>query len=174
MTEISCDVCLDLLPLVQDHIASEDSRTLVADHLAHCERCRMAANQLLPKSQLPNDKAVLRSLRRQIGKWILLFLTVGALFGIFLTNSAGMFYNFALMPLAGMVGFFALPKDKWFVLPMTVFGLSFLSTLFLNWSEGVFSFGGALIYSVIYTALAVLGVLVSTLFSYAFRKEKKS
>ena len=32
MNEISCDVCMDLIPLVQDGIASEDSREAVEQH----------------------------------------------------------------------------------------------------------------------------------------------
>ena len=32
MSKISCDTCLDLIPLVKDGVSSQDSRKLVEDH----------------------------------------------------------------------------------------------------------------------------------------------
>ncbi|MCL2530809.1 MAG: zf-HC2 domain-containing protein [Oscillospiraceae bacterium] len=40
MTELSCAVVRDLLPLYTDELASEESRTLVQSHLQHCEDCQ--------------------------------------------------------------------------------------------------------------------------------------
>ena len=39
MKEITCDICMDLMPLVQDGIASEDSRNAVEEHVKRCEQC---------------------------------------------------------------------------------------------------------------------------------------
>ena len=36
VSDISCDVCRDLMPLVLDDVASEDSAALVRQHTAHC------------------------------------------------------------------------------------------------------------------------------------------
>ena len=33
MNKITCDMCIDLMPLVQDGVASEDSRNAVLQHL---------------------------------------------------------------------------------------------------------------------------------------------
>ena len=38
--EITCEMCMDLMPLVRDGVASEDSRLAVEDHLRSCPRCR--------------------------------------------------------------------------------------------------------------------------------------
>lgn len=40
MEELSCQVVRDLLPLYHDGVCSEDSRALVASHLAACQACR--------------------------------------------------------------------------------------------------------------------------------------
>ena len=40
MNKISCDMCIDLMPLVQDGVASEDSRNAVLQHLQECPDCR--------------------------------------------------------------------------------------------------------------------------------------
>lgn len=41
MKEISCEVCMDLIPLVRDGVASQDSRRAVAAHVCTCEACRV-------------------------------------------------------------------------------------------------------------------------------------
>ena len=35
--KISCDVILDLMPLVKDGVASDDSSTIVKEHIKNCE-----------------------------------------------------------------------------------------------------------------------------------------
>ena len=47
-SEISCDICRDLLPLVQDGVASEDSRAAVEAHLRSCPACRALAGDAAP------------------------------------------------------------------------------------------------------------------------------
>jgi len=41
MYEISCDMCMDLMPLVRDGVASPDSVAAVERHIAGCDRCRV-------------------------------------------------------------------------------------------------------------------------------------
>lgn len=40
MNKITCDMCMDLMPLVKDGIASADSREAVEAHLEACAVCR--------------------------------------------------------------------------------------------------------------------------------------
>lgn len=40
VSDISCDVCRDLIPLVADGVASEDSEALVHAHVTHCPACQ--------------------------------------------------------------------------------------------------------------------------------------
>jgi len=40
VNKITCDMCKDLMPLVKDGIASEDSRLAVTEHLKECEDCK--------------------------------------------------------------------------------------------------------------------------------------
>lgn len=49
MNEISCEVCMDLLPLVQDGVASGDSVRAVEAHVAACQHCRDALHGALPR-----------------------------------------------------------------------------------------------------------------------------
>lgn len=38
--EITCGVCMDLMPLVRDGLASDDSREAVERHVRSCAACR--------------------------------------------------------------------------------------------------------------------------------------
>lgn len=40
MNEISCEICMDLIPLVRDGAASGDSREAVEQHILQCPSCR--------------------------------------------------------------------------------------------------------------------------------------
>ena len=39
MNKISCDMCMDLMPLVQDGVASADSIAAVKQHIENCPAC---------------------------------------------------------------------------------------------------------------------------------------
>ena len=53
MREITCDMCMDLMPLVQDGVASEDSVLAVEGHIQKCPKCKaMFEGELhVPSSQ---------------------------------------------------------------------------------------------------------------------------
>ena len=53
MDKISCDICMDLIPLVKDGIASEDSCDAVTKHISKCEKCKVEFDEI--------KKPVLRS-----------------------------------------------------------------------------------------------------------------
>ncbi len=40
MNKLSCEICMDLIPLVRDGAASEESREAVEAHIAECPDCR--------------------------------------------------------------------------------------------------------------------------------------
>ena len=40
MNNITCEICKDLMPLVKDGIASEDSKIAVEEHIVECETCK--------------------------------------------------------------------------------------------------------------------------------------
>lgn len=52
MNEISCEICLDLVPLVMDGAASAGSRSAVERHIQHCPSCRaLWEGEAIPKSE---------------------------------------------------------------------------------------------------------------------------
>ena len=77
--KIPCAVCRDLMPLVQDGVASPDSEALVQAHMAVCPACRAL-----------DDGKILQKLRRRYSTHLLLLAFVGIAAGVALgyTGSA--------------------------------------------------------------------------------------
>ena len=55
--KISCNIIRDLLPLYAEDLASEDTRTMVEEHLCTCEDCTEALNDMKKKAPVPVEVA---------------------------------------------------------------------------------------------------------------------
>ncbi len=55
MMNVSCNVIKDLLPLYVEDVVSEDTRTMVAEHLAHCTDCRKQYEKLKETVTVPME-----------------------------------------------------------------------------------------------------------------------
>lgn len=176
-TSISCDICLDLIPLVRDKVASDDSNALVFEHIKNCESCReeFEHTNIASANEIDDDK-IIKSIRKSLFLTGFVFVFCGALLGVYLSNSSGMFYNFLIMPIVGGCGYLTL-KRKWYFAPLGIFVLSYVWLFIQNFIDGGLSgFRVELIWiplflSSIYTGLAVLGVAIAALLKFAFRKE---
>ena len=171
--KITCDMCIDLMPLVLDGLASDDSYNAVMEHISACESCRsMFDGQALP--QIQDDKGVLLTIKSQLRMAGLFVLILGAAVGAMLTNSQNVFYNFMIMPVLGCLGYAVMRKKWYFMLPL-IFITSFVSTFFVcllgekcGLETAVMSAG---MYSLIYTALSCVGILIGALLHFALRKD---
>lgn len=98
MYEISCEMCMDLIPLVRDGVASGDSVMAVERHVEGCEKCRAAFGGEVPegdgKTGLTKAMKRVRTMAR-VSVWALVAL------GILLCELVmqGSSYFFALMVL---------------------------------------------------------------------------
>lgn len=177
MNKISCDVCADLMPLVKDGIASEDSRALVNEHLCCCESCSRAYGIEIEAAAEWNDTAVLARIKKQMGISLLIVMIAGALFGMAIAGGSNLFYNALIMPAIGALGYVLLRKKSY----LAVGGLFLFSFLWVAVREivgGFLGYGtaGQLIamsawWAVIFAAFSALGVLIAGLLHYAFKKE---
>ncbi len=172
MNEISCAICADLLPLVKDDVASEDSRQAVEQHLANCPTCRCLAEDFSPIPP-PNDQRILSAIRRRLVFIALALVLCGALLGAGISGSSGMFYNVLLMPFIGAVGLLAFDKKGWLV-PLGVFVIVFIWTVARDSIESSLIVGltGGVFFGLIYAVLCTLGVLAAALLRFALRKEE--
>ena len=80
MNKISCDMCIDLMPLVQDGVASEDSRSYIEEHTAHCPACKkLFIEMCAPMEQTTEDRTeyvLKRVYRKQRRKAFLLWAAI--------------------------------------------------------------------------------------------------
>ena len=80
MKEIKCSVIQDLLPLYVDDVVSDDTKSLVNEHLLTCENCRNEYEQMKGTLYVPiENKATLFSqLKKRWNrkKWLLIFGSV--------------------------------------------------------------------------------------------------
>lgn len=168
--EIRCEVIQDLIALVRDGVASEESCQLVEEHLKTCESCRSEGTVLSPTPFTEDesfDKKVLNSLKKAAFRIGIALLLVGTVLGVVLTDSMGVFYNFLLMPAVGMLGYWLFREKSLFV-PLGVFVLGYLGSVF---SMG---FVAPFLLISLYTLFCGVGLGIGWLLEYAFGKEKKA
>ena len=58
MKKITCDIIKDILPLYVDDVVSMDTRTMVEEHLAECEKCKKEAEAMSKAIKIPLHKTV--------------------------------------------------------------------------------------------------------------------
>ena len=169
--DIGCEICKDLLPLVEDGVASEESCAAVQAHLERCPACRALAKGAVPPPA-PDGKALLRRVRRTLRGLTLVILLAGVLFGVGLSSSMNMFYNSLIMPAMGAAAYYVWRWKAAAVLPPLLAGMSLVCWL-LCWGWGVEAepLPAYLIWAVIYCVLALVGVAIAGLFHFALKKE---
>lgn len=180
MSKISCDTCMDLMPLVTDCIASEDSRLLVEEHIKTCESCKNVFMSADPSKVQMNDKIIVGKIKKQLSYFILVVILIGAVSGMMLTNSMNMFYNALIMPLIGGLGFLVLRKKTvWLTVGLFAFTsiwqfIQFYITEGVSQGSSIFDLAiGSLFYSGIYTFFIIIGIVIAMLLEYAFRRDSK-
>ncbi|MBR5420048.1 MAG: hypothetical protein IK115_02750 [Lachnospiraceae bacterium] len=171
MDEISCGVCRDLLPLVRDGVACEESVRAVEEHIGTCEKCSAMYNEgALPVSDADRSFA---DLKRRIRTFSLLLLCFGIFFGLGLTEGGGIFVNIILMPVMGALGYFLFGWNSVWGIPLLIF----LMRLVINIPPVIRGSGHVdlreiLTWSALYAVFALAGVVIAGLLHYAFRREE--
>lgn len=174
---IHCNVILDLIPLVKDGVASEDSSIMVHEHMKSCPLCSEEFNTfetIKHKQPSIKDERVIYAMKRSIFMAQIIILVAGAIVGVALTNSMDMFYNFIIMPVIGGISFMAIKQRSYLAVPM-VFALSYVWQAISGIILGGLDWGAlysGLWYSAIYAFLVGLGLIIAMLLKFAFKKER--
>lgn len=166
---ITCDIIQDLIPLVNDGVASPDSERLVHEHIEHCNDCRdiFELNDVprqVTESQAPDDKKILSYIRRRCMVFICLIMMLGAMAGVLFTNTSFVFQNWLIMPIVGALSYCCF-KSKGSAVATVVFMITALQGFIQNES-------GLAWYGLIYGVLILIGQLIAALLHFAFRKDK--
>lgn len=171
MNTISCDICMDLIPLVRDGVASEDSVAAVEEHLKTCPACRKAFGEGIPAPA--KEKENLIKIGNRIRVFTGMLLMFGMVFGVSLTADMNMFRNSLIMPALGCLGYFLFRWRALYLMPVLLYATSAASFL-LGLMKGLEPADSAsmLIWAGLYAVFAVAGVLIAGLLHFALRKEE--
>ena len=170
MNEISCNVCMDLIPVVQDGIASEESREAVEQHISKCEACAACYSKAVPP--VANTDKLMADIRRKVQFFWVMLLMFGIFFGLGLTASSELFYNSLIMPIVGIFGYVIFRWKAVYAVPLLLLVTNVVSFI-LNVFRGIEEIGmiSRVMWTGIYSIFVVVGIVIAGLIHYAFRKE---
>ena len=174
MNKITCDICKDLMPLVKDGIASEDSRRAVIEHVKECEICKkLYENENIEFTEInPDLERELGKLKRRLQIFSAMLLMFGVFFGLSLTASEELFYNSLIMPVIGALGYVLFRWRAIYQVPILLLVMLFIINFFeIVRGMEVMPVMGVVMWVGIYTIFVELGVLVAGLLHFAFRKQ---
>lgn len=181
---LSCEICRDLLPLVQDGVASPESEAAVRAHLQHCEACRALwpeAGENPAPAPLPDDEKVVRKLRDRVNGWLLTFIACGLIWGM--ASSRLQFLNGLLFVLIFpfVSGFtYWMGGRVWRAIPplaavlWAVYQLIDTRKFYVPDAYGSFAWlTAACMGAVVVALLCLIGTLAAALLKYAFGGKTK-
>ena len=201
-TEIPCAVCRDLIPLVQDGVASPESEALVKAHLAACPACRAlrqgialltifgllfagvrlwqaGGGQALPQSlPVPDDARLLQKIRHKYNTGLLMFAALGMGFGVLTSYGEHSNWIILIFPFVCAAAVYQDPQ-MWKLLMAVGEGIALcalLRTFVRYWQYGatLMEYPVTLIvYSVFMLGLCGVGCLIGWLLNYASGKGEK-
>lgn len=181
---LPCVICRDLLPLVQDGVASPESEAAVRAHLQHCEACRALwpeAGEPPALAPLPDDEKVVRKLRERINGWLLAFIAVGLVLGLACSRSnlaSGLLFVLIFPFVSGFTYWWG--GRVWRAIPplgavlWAVFNLVDTRRYFVPEPSGTIAWiVSALAGAAVVAALCLIGALAAALLKYAFGGKTK-
>ncbi|WP_455539040.1 zf-HC2 domain-containing protein [Terrisporobacter sp.] len=180
MNKISCDICMDLIPLIKDGIASEDSCNLVKKHIEECKMCNEFyedTDRINNENIKMNDKKVISKIKNQLMIGSMIMVMIGSFIGVGVSESEWMFYNIVIMPIVGGLGYFIFNK-KSYIVPIGIFSLTYIWDFIkyiVDISSNEMDIMSIIItplwWGIIYAALSALGIIIGFLLYIAFKKE---
>lgn len=181
---LPCEICRDLLPLVQDGVASQESEAAVRAHLQSCEACRALwseAGEENTPAPLPDDEKVVRKLRDRINGWLVLFIAFGLIWGMASSRSnvaSGLLFVLIFPFVSGFT--YWMGGRVWRVIPplaavlWAVFNLVDTRRYFVPETSGTVAWiVSALVGAAVVAVLCLIGTLAAALLKYAFGGKTK-
>lgn len=174
MNNIPCEVIMDLIPLVKDHVASKESVKLVYEHIEHCENCRSFMQDI--QSLEINDKKIIQDIKSKRNKILLSFCMIGIIMGVLLTiEPYYMFWNILVLPIIGVL--------CWIIQPTKTYRLSAIVAILFSTFKFIYillegSYYTGISFTFIFDlcivfALIELGNLLAFLIHYVWKGDKK-
>ena len=170
MIKITCDVCMDLMPLVQDNVASADSVSIVKHHLESCSECRAMFEGQIPA---PSDsKQIIKKIQRKIHTFLSMVLMFGVFFGLSLTARSELFLNSLIMPVLGCIGYYLFRWKALYITPILLLVTHLITNTFgLIYNSQYLDIASLFMWTAIYSVFSMIGTIIVGLIHFALRKE---
>lgn len=169
INEISCEICRDLIPLVKDGVASEESETAVREHTSGCAECAaLFDGKAVPNA--PEQPNALKRVKRQLNCIYIALMVLGLYVGLSVTSSMDAFYNILIMPVAGVLGYLAFRWKAVFIVPIILLAMNVITNALGLFSAERLGFSELMTWTIIYILFIIAGVVIATLFRFAFGK----
>lgn len=169
MIEFTCDMCLDMMPLVHDGVASPDTADAVAEHLKTCPNCRALYEGQRPA--MTDSAKMLNKIQKQSQIFSAMVLMFGILFGLMLTSGSGIFYNAIIMPIIGVIGYYIFRWRAVYTIPGLLL-VTHLITNALGMGNEYLTIPSLLLWTGLYSFFALIGTAIAALLRFALKKEE--
>lgn len=171
--KITCEICRDLIPLVQDGVASAESEEAVKAHIAECSECAPLLDKAADKAiEKPLPTKGLKSAKRYLTVIYSCLMLLGLYVGLSLTGGEDLFANTLIMPIAGALGYLAFRLRSLYIVPALLLVISVIAN-----ALGLFSERADLIdllgMAFVYFLFALGGIIVAMLYKFAIFGIKK-
>lgn len=176
--DVTCDVIRDIMPLVADGVASDDSARLLEQHIGHCAECMSFYNDMRSSAAVPpiaapdDDKKIMSRIRKRYVLFVAMIMMIGAMVGVHFIDTEFIFQNFLLMPLVGALSYVCF-KEKGAIMAGAVILMSLLRGAVILLSTHPDDAAGSVEVGFIMAIFALLGFFAAWLLAFAFRREKK-
>ncbi|MEG2595597.1 MAG: zf-HC2 domain-containing protein [Ruthenibacterium sp.] len=172
-SSLPCAVCRDLIPLVRDGVASEESSQIVHQHIAVCDDCKhfMSGAQTCAE---PDDTRVIGRMKRKISLWLVGVVTCSLVFGVALTFSTHSLLAILVFPLCCGIAYW-FDSFVWKLVPPIACAILFIIVIFQHgYGTPIRQFMGALRSGIFVGILCAVGALAAALLKYGFSKGEKN
>ena len=126
--KITCEICKDLIPLVQDGVASKDSEDAVHEHIRECQEC---ADLFYGKNHAQNmdETRIMRKAKCYMNSVLTVLLFVFIVVGVFMTDGMNVMMNTVIMPVTGTLSYIVFQKSSFWRTPVIIIVFTIVSHL---------------------------------------------
>ena len=177
-----CSVVRDLLPLYVEDMVSEETASYISEHLKECPECQAELVKLKegadlteiekqPKPVADEAKPFKKMMKRMNRQFYTLAYSL-IIFFIFLgfgwSGGENLMYNSLLMSVVGVFGYYVFRWKAVYKVPILLLIIDMFVCLFKAIEIDLYS---ALMWTMIYSVFAFVGIAIAFLLHYALRKE---
>jgi hypothetical protein len=161
-------------------MVSEETAAYIGEHLESCDECKAELENLRGSAEIavveekPDSAKPFKKIMKKMNRQFYSVAYAALIFLIFLgfgwTGGENLMYNSLIMPVAGVFGYYVFRWKAIYKLPILLLAIDL----------GVFAcqiieigFADTLIWTLIYSCFALVGVAIAFLLHYAFKKEER-